>query len=249
MAAETGGLHLVRLHLDPRKLIELGRRRRLPLRDVDTGYLAHCMLGELFGEAAPRPFAISRNGGRAVEVLAYSDRAPDTLRHQADAFADPWLHSASDWDAFAAKPMPAEWAPGSRVGFAARVCPVVRISRGSTTHRPGAELDAFLARCEAEGQSVEVSRDTVYSDWFRARIPPDAARLVGVRMEAFALERLVRRKHDESRSSTVKTRPEVRLTGELEVVASRAFNDLLRRGVGRHRSFGFGMLLLRPPRS
>jgi CRISPR system Cascade subunit CasE len=43
--------------------------------------------------------------------------------------------------------------------------------------------------------------------------------------------------------------PDAVLEGVLEVVDGEAFAALLRRGVGRHRAFGFGMLLLRPPRS
>jgi CRISPR system Cascade subunit CasE len=37
------------------------------------------------------------------------------------------------------------------------------------------------------------------------------------------------------------------LRGELTVADPDAFSALLARGVGRHRAFGYGMLLLRPP--
>jgi CRISPR system Cascade subunit CasE len=43
-------------------------------------------------------------------------------------------------------------------------------------------------------------------------------------------------------------KPDVTFRGMLEVVEPGAFEALLRRGVGRHRAFGFGMLLLRPHR-
>lgn len=246
MSTEERELRLVRLRLDARKMIELGRRRGLPVRDVDTGYLVHCMIGELFGDLAPRPFAVARTDRRAVEVLGYSESAADALRQEADAFADPWLHGAADWDTFAVKTMPARWPVGSRVAFGARVCPVVRMPRGSTSHRPGAELDAFLARCQAEDDNA-ISREAVYRDWFQARIPHEAASAVSVRMKAFTLGRLVRRTQGQDRSARVRTRPDVRLTGAMEIADSQAFNALLRRGVGRHRSFGFGMLLLRRP--
>jgi CRISPR system Cascade subunit CasE len=42
-------------------------------------------------------------------------------------------------------------------------------------------------------------------------------------------------------------KPDVTLRGRLSITDSAAFADLLRRGVGRHKAFGFGMLLLRPP--
>ncbi|MEE8524028.1 MAG: type I-E CRISPR-associated protein Cas6/Cse3/CasE [Thermoanaerobaculia bacterium] len=47
----------------------------------------------------------------------------------------------------------------------------------------------------------------------------------------------------------VPERPDALLTGTLEVTDPDAFATLLARGVGRHRAFGFGMLLLRPPGS
>jgi CRISPR system Cascade subunit CasE len=41
--------------------------------------------------------------------------------------------------------------------------------------------------------------------------------------------------------------PDVILAGELTVADAEGFLALLARGVGRHRAFGFGMLLLSPP--
>ena len=43
--------------------------------------------------------------------------------------------------------------------------------------------------------------------------------------------------------------PDVVLKGRLQVDDSDAFTQLLRRGIGRHRAFGFGMVLLKPARS
>ena len=37
------------------------------------------------------------------------------------------------------------------------------------------------------------------------------------------------------------------LRGVLSITNPRAFAELLARGIGRHRSYGYGMLLLRPP--
>jgi len=42
-------------------------------------------------------------------------------------------------------------------------------------------------------------------------------------------------------------KPDVIFSGELVIRRPIEFGDLLKRGVGRHRAFGFGMLLLRPP--
>jgi len=41
-------------------------------------------------------------------------------------------------------------------------------------------------------------------------------------------------------------RPQALLKGVLTVKESNTFNRLLARGIGRHRAFGYGMLLLKP---
>ncbi|MDD4944986.1 MAG: type I-E CRISPR-associated protein Cas6/Cse3/CasE [Rhodoferax sp.] len=39
------------------------------------------------------------------------------------------------------------------------------------------------------------------------------------------------------------------LAGQMRVTDPQAFAQLLANGLGRHRTFGFGLLLLRPVRS
>lgn len=249
MPAETATLRLARLRLDSRRLIDLGRRRRFPVRVMDTGYLVHCVLGELFGDAAPKPFAITRAQGRAVEVLGYTELEKEALVREADAFADPVSHAMCDWDAFEVKSLPDNWPTGTRVGFTVRVCPVVRMPRGCKTHRPGAEVDAFLARCATMGdQPTKIDREGVYCEWFGEQIQRlGGVRIVRAGLESFQLEQLLRRTQGAERHVRINKRPEATITGELEVTDSDAFVALLRRGIGRHRAFGFGMLLLRRP--
>lgn len=246
MTVETATLRLVLLRLGARRLIELGRKRRLPLRDMDEGYLVHCMMRELFGSNSPAPFAIMGRSSGALTILAYTDQSEEALLARADMVDDLWLRASCDWDALRVKEVPSEWPTGTRLGFITRVCPVVRMARGSRTHRPGAEIDAFLAACTKAGENAGVDRYETYRKWFAERVPAEAARVLGARIDGFQLSRLVRRNHEADRRAAVKQRPDVTITGELEVVDSDAFNALLRRGIGRHRAFGFGMLLLRP---
>jgi CRISPR system Cascade subunit CasE len=42
------------------------------------------------------------------------------------------------------------------------------------------------------------------------------------------------------------TGPDAVFKGEIQVTDGEAFARLVTRGVGRHRAFGFGMLLLKP---
>ncbi len=246
-----GELRMLRLRFDAAKLHELGRRRRLPLRAEDLGYLLHCELKELFGAEAPGPFAVQGTPGRSVTVLAYSRRSEAELEDHARAFADPAVYAACDFRAMEGKVMPNGWMPGRRLGFQLRACPVVRLSKdlrlpsGDATIRAGAEVDAFLARCwRTEGP---VDREAVYREWLTAEIERrGGARLVGMRMEAFQRERLVRRDQGPNRKAHLAERPDALMAGEIEVTDPERFTQLLARGVGRHRAFGFGMLLLRP---
>jgi CRISPR system Cascade subunit CasE len=238
-------LYMLRLCLDTAGLFELGRRRHLPLREVDVGYLAHCALGELFGEGAPKPFHLE-NGGRAVSLLAYSPAPAEELRRRADTFATPEVHALCDWKRLAAKLMPTAWEAGARYGFRVRACPVVRMSSDGERHRRGAEVDAFLARCWEVGDGIPVDRETVYREWLTAELERrGGAGLRAFRLASFQRERLVRRAGADRRVA-IRERPDATMEGVIEVNDGAAFGELLRRGIGRHRSFGFGMLMLRP---
>lgn len=240
-----GELRMLRMRFDAGRLYELGRRRRLPPR-TDLGYLLHCQLKELFGDDAPAPFAVQDARGRSVTVLAYADRDAGALRQHADTFADPDVHKACDWSSFDDKAMPRTWSPGQQLGFEVRVCPVVRMSGDGPRWRKGAEVDAFLARCfRTEGV---VDREDVYREWLESELcRRGGVRLHSARLTAFQRGHFVRREHGPERTSKLTERPDAVFAGELEVADPAAFGALLARGVGRHRGFGFGMILLRPP--
>jgi CRISPR system Cascade subunit CasE len=48
------------------------------------------------------------------------------------------------------------------------------------------------------------------------------------------------------RGTRLMTMPEAEFEGTLEVLDGTAFHAVLARGIGRHRAFGYGMLLVRP---
>ena len=247
MSDESSPLYMLRMLLSTPSLMELGRRRHLPLRATDVGYLVHCFLGELFGDNAPGPFCVGGSHSRLMEIVAYGDRSVDELRRHADAFAEPSVHVGCDWERFDQKRMPSDWPTDTRLGFRVRVCPVVRTANDSAQRRKGAEVDAFLARCSGAGEGETVDRETTYRDWLKNQIHRHAgANLLRVGVESFKLDRIVRRSHGSTRKSVVGQRPDVTMAGVVQVVDSDQFTALLRRGIGRHRAFGFGMVLLRP---
>jgi CRISPR system Cascade subunit CasE len=73
------------------------------------------------------------------------------------------------------------------------------------------------------------------------------AELTGVEISRFQMTRAVRRNRSADGSGLQElTGPDVTFSGTLAVQDPAAFHGMLSRGVGRHRAFGFGMLLLRP---
>jgi CRISPR system Cascade subunit CasE len=93
-----------------------------------------------------------------------------------------------------------------------------------------------------------VDREQVYADWLARQFDRDsAARIRTVDMRSFRMVKPVRRKKPGALPRQLGgLRPETILDGVLEIADPDAFSRLLARGVGRHRAFGYGMVLLRP---
>ncbi len=246
--------HMLQTWIDGRKLTEVGRMLGLPLRHTDNNYLAHCLLGKLFGDHAPKLYWLDddpdRERKRKMQILAYANDDADTLEQLARTYVEPSLFDGVDWEKTASKPMPSTFPEGMTLGFEMRACPVVRKGSGGHNWEAGDEVDAFLSRVwEVDDESVDIEREEVYRDWFERQLDlrggadPDTET---VGMKRFSLAEMTRRSHEGDRKVTTITRPDVTLTGELEVTDSEAFIDLLERGLGRHKSFGFGMLKVRP---
>jgi len=261
-------LNMLQLSLDARGMVTLGKMLHLPLAETSTNYLVHCTLGELFGNDAPVPFFVdddprsaaeTAEASRRVRVLGYAQNSGDALRQAAKLDASPTVYEICDWDRFAAKPMPDSFPEGMDLRFELRACPVVRKSSAGTgtaqngdarSWDAGEELDAFLSEAW-ENPDVDLSREGVYRDWLHRQFKTRGGAEVSegsVQMTRFSIERMTRRTHrNENGDRTVKTlkRPDVTLTGRLTVTDSDAFLDLLRSGIGRHKSFGYGMLKVR----
>lgn len=254
-------LYLLQLHLQAEPLFRRGLVERLPTHEVDLGYLVHCQLAALFGQEHPKPFALPddprESRKRSFPVLAYTNRDKATLIEHARTFAAPDVYELGDWERFAAKPMPDTWRKGQKLGFSLCACPVVRLSGelgppkrawrdDADSYREGAELDAFQCK-KMQDPNTTLTREDVYREWLQGQLDRRVgARLVEARLMRFQRDRVVRRTQGEERKASLRERPVAQLEGALEVTEPESFTALLRGGVGRHRSFGFGMLLLRP---
>jgi CRISPR system Cascade subunit CasE len=262
-------LHLIRL---PISLPELGRwaalrhygftLRRGPKgqeRDAgfDEGRAIHHLLAETFGPGVLQPFRqIVAPGGKQSHIYAYSRLDKAALREAAHTYALPEVSKIFDPAQLDAKAMPEQWRAGRRLGFEIRVRPVSRLFKplpaADGAFAKGAEIDAFLIealRSFPAGEAAEAdmlktgrSREAVYTDWLAQRLKGTATLQLGVRLTRFQRLRAARK-------SCSSEGPDAILQGDLIVDDPAGFQALLAQGIGRHKAYGYGMLLLRPPRS
>jgi CRISPR system Cascade subunit CasE len=261
-------LHLVQLVPDSAALVRFAHRAGLP--GDDPGYLWHRALRDAFGVLAPQPFrsldpGTQRAPGpdpgvRPARLLGYGPADEDRLR-EALALAAPDLDRVFPAERIRSKKLPLPFAVGRRLAFEIRVCPIVRTKSEDGTRQR--ELDAFVHHALATAGEARPEREPVYRAWLADRLAAAGGRFVAARMTSFRLGPLVRRRHASPSARTATEgeparrlpamgrraaarRPEVVFDGVLEVTEPETFASSVTRGIGRHRAFGFGMLLLRP---
>ena len=242
-ATQTATLHMIRAEINDRDFQRWMGTKRLQ----DPDHAMHCLLTECFGDLAPKPFRVIMPRSGTIGVLyGYGQADADTLREAAGICADPLQCRVMPTDKLDSKPMPTEWQPGKRLGFETRIRPIVRRSRNDPS-RPAREWDAFQSEASQHPRAgMERSREEVYSDWLAeqferrggAQLEPELTRLV-----SFQRTRAVRKRYARHSEG-----PDAVMRGILAITDPAAFARLLARGVGRHRAYGYGMLLLRPAR-
>jgi CRISPR system Cascade subunit CasE len=159
--------------------------------------------------------------GRPTQVLAYGKTDAAALRARASDFADPKVMVALSVDTLASKLMPT-FIEGRRLGFSARLRPTVRTDREGNRAR-NRELDVFVA--------AKMAIETL-------------------RIDGLESSEVVRRGRDQAKGSRPLARipgHAVTVAGTLRIADPDGFAALLARGLGRHRAFGYGMLLVSPP--
>lgn len=231
---------------------------------VDEGRALHHLLGEAFGRGTIKPFRLMvARGARSATLFGYTMTDEARLRATAVETGTPDVLAVADPVRLATKELPATWQTGRRLAFDVRIRPVRRLTKpleGQTREqerhrqlgmnvppgfRKGAEVDAFLVerlRSHSDGPPDGADlrdREAVYIDWLKERLQP-AAELIAQRTRMSHYRRMTvdRRQPIEG--------PDAILQGELSITDSAAFSRILAKGLGRHTSYGYGMLLLRP---
>ena len=250
-------LHLVRLPLRMDALARWagdrgwgsGRRGEV----FDEGRAVHHLLAEAFRPGAVNCFRLLVAPGSGVgNLYLYSSEDAEALRATAECWAWPDHMGILPLARIESRAMPRAWRTGQELGFDLRARPVLRLRRDLDTQRglvgKGSEVDAFLAEAlrrhpgSPDGMANEGrTREAVYLDWLKER-------LSGVAELDRAGSRLVRfRRRCVLRGRRVVDGPDATIHGTLRVSDPDRFAEALRRGVGRHRTYGYGMVLLRPP--
>lgn len=234
-------------------------QRRYAHHSHDMGDALHGLLRAAFGEHAPQPFRyIDEHQG----LLAYTTLDAQAMEAQV-ALADPiaaqtlGLSACANHSGYRLRAFPTQWPANQVLGFEVRVRPTVRGARGR------GEQDAFLhAVAQAGGKDgAAVDRGAVYAQWLREHLAErkdapqqpwqGAVELLDVQLQSFARSKAMRRTQataSQPRQGHASEGPDAVLTGHLRITDPTAFAHLLVRGIGRHRAFGFGMLMLHRPR-
>ncbi len=241
----TQQLQMIRGSVDLRSFQNwAGSRQMMSRQAFDEGYAMHCFLAGVFGDLAPQPFRLiipRGKGNRRGVFYGYGRADVEALRGAAAQFADPLQARVLPGSSLDSKPMPVTWKAGTRLGFGVLTRPTVRRARGS--RNPGGEVDAFQREAERyPPRAMPRSREEVYTDWLSEQFE----RHGGAELESASLVSFQRTRSMRALRRRPFEGPTALLRGTLTVTDSDGFSRLLGRGVGRHRSYGYGMLLLRP---
>ena len=254
-------LNLIYVPIDMREFNRwAGQRRLIRHGTFYEGFALHVLLSGMFGKSILKPFRIFTSGRhRAATLYAYTNTDKRELQRLADFSATPDSQVVLDPQKMLSKHMPTEFSPGQRLGFDVRVRPVRRIKselpdrKSGRIIAKGSEVDAFLVSLlhriedgvgdeQVIDQHKSESRENIYFKWLTERLGDSAQlRKEECHLSAFRRSRVMRG------DGVGPEGPDATLHGTLSVKDPTEFSNIVRKGIGRHRAYGYGMLLLRPP--
>jgi CRISPR system Cascade subunit CasE len=207
---------------------------------ADEGALIKTAFAETFGAGNwPKPFSVRRRGtGGDYEILAYSQHSPESL---ASIYRPtPRLAEALPINLVKGYPVTAP-ITGAEMRFHTTLCPMVRTYSDASRGIKGRERDVYTLETEKATTEGRDPRDRmhVYKDFLVQRIA--GAEVLAAQPMGFSLVRIHRGKEDSARRFAV---PSVTFSGILRVIDQAAFLDTVVSGIGRQRTYGFGMILL-----
>ena len=229
-------LWMIRAEISIRDLMRWIGVRRL----TDPDHAMHCLLVETFGrEDSPGPFrAILPRNASVGTLHAYSTAPLSRLLDNQELYADPLQTRILARDMFSDKTMPESlWTEGRKMGFDVRVRPTRQVSWPEKGVNARSQRDAY-ANYMANYPGASVSRERIYAGWLAERFQRGGAMLEmdSVRLASFRQSRMHRQRLG----------PDAVMRGNITVTDATKFRRLVLDGVGRHKTYGYGMILPRP---
>ena len=227
----------------------------------DVDHAMHCLLTEIFGDKALRPFRLIASPRLPMGTLyGYAHEDGSEMQVHAQLIADPIQAAIFDLNKpITAKKMPqlSKIARGSRLGFEVRIRPTYRrpyYSNGPLNYSRQHEHDAYHAylrdhhsfdyRPQAPAEINHI-RHQAYGGWlFRHFRQQKGASLEPYTFNIISYRRVpVVRKF----GTPPILGPDVTCRGNFIVEDPERFEQLITNGIGRHRAYGYGMILFRQP--
>ena len=240
--------NMIRIPVDSVMLHHWSQQRGF--NDID--HATHCMLTETFKEMAPRPFRMFLpTKTKRAQMLGYTTHSAADLKEAAKLNATQIVQRTMDIENIQHKPVPTDWQEGEIINFQVRLCPSRRAlkhnvdySQLANTANPPNEQDAYLnhlAICR-ENDLTPKGRQEVYVEWLNERITKHS----GGHLQVGTCQLLSYNKLQAQRrlNGPVYYLAETTIAGSIAVTDPEEFQKLIANGVGRHKAYGFGMVLI-----
>lgn len=186
----------------------------------DPGYAAHILFVDRYGERRPPVFRLLQNG----RILAYSEHDGTVYRTMPGEI----------FQYVQGRPVPS-FPKGTRARFDLLVVPSKRLNGTKQ------EIDAFV---HAVRTAENIDREDVYRIWLIDRIA-GFAQPERIELFDFRLVSAYRSPHKNGSKHWI-TLPRAVMRGIIRINDPNRLRERMLNGIGRHRRFGYGMLVLQP---
>ena len=232
-------IYMIRAQLDSAQLNNWIRGRNIyGGKPPDLGYALHKLLAELFGAIAPRPYRVKSGGAQGrLTLYGYSPANADALRQFITEFAAPSQMDVIPSHTIESKPMPIMFEEGRRLGYEIHIRPMRRSNRNI-------EVDAAVSPIDDDGNPTHPNRKPAeaYAFWLKRRLEANGAKMTSAKIMRAGRAWAIRTKN-----AKPKLGPAATMSGELTVINPKIFAQAIAQGIGRHKAYGYGMIMLHPP--
>ena len=198
----------------------------------DLNNASHYLLREAFGPKAFKTYRFmgGRDIGDFVSIYAYTELNLDDLCWNFSTFAPPDVMQVVNIDNLSCREVPNSIPRGSEIPFDVKVIP---IRRQQETRK---EIDVHTHNKMA-GMTL-IPKES-YFEWMEERLG------VGVLLDFERFHIVDSQRRTSLRKGKVISKKEISVSGVMKIIDPDDFQAILKRGIGRHKSYGFGMILLR----